>query len=47
MNRMPTLAPAIAASKPLIKLVYSREDFTQVPLPEHAAEYPELRYMGV
>lgn len=41
-----TLAPAISASEPRIKLVYSREDFTNIALPEHVAVYPELRYMG-
>src|SRR5882762_9615148 len=46
MKRMPTLAPAVAPPHPRIKLVYSREDFTKVPLPEYVAEYPELRYMG-
>jgi adenine-specific DNA-methyltransferase len=39
-------APTVDASKPAINLVYSREDFNHIPLPEHAAEYPELRYMG-
>jgi DNA adenine methylase/adenine-specific DNA-methyltransferase len=29
-----------------VKVVYSREDFAKVPLPEHVADYPELRYMG-
>jgi adenine-specific DNA-methyltransferase len=44
---MPPLAPAVAApARPRLKLVYSREDFSEVPLPEHVAEYPELRYMG-
>ena len=43
---MPTLASALAASKPRIKLVYSREDFTKIPLRENVAEYPELRYVG-
>lgn len=32
--------------EPRIKVVYSREDFSAVPLPEFAAAYPELRYMG-
>src|SRR4051812_44641480 len=32
--------------EPHIQVVYSREDFANVPLPERAAEYPELRYMG-
>jgi adenine-specific DNA-methyltransferase len=43
---MSTLAPAIPIPKPQIRLVYSREDFANVPLPEHVATYPELRYMG-
>lgn len=43
---MSTLAPAIPFPKPQINLVYSREDFTSIPLPEHVAAYPELRYMG-
>jgi adenine-specific DNA-methyltransferase len=29
-----------------VRLVYSRENFSSVPLPERVAEYPELRYMG-
>jgi hypothetical protein len=36
----------LQSRKPQIKLVYSREDFTKIPLPENVAEYPELRYMG-
>ena len=43
---MPLLARAPAAVKPRMKLVYSREDFTNVPLPENVSAYPELRYMG-
>src|SRR5437763_15761657 len=31
---------------PRIKVVYSRDDFSDVPLPERAAEFLELRYMG-
>jgi adenine-specific DNA-methyltransferase len=31
---------------PRSNVVYSREDFTGVPLPERVADYPELRYMG-
>jgi DNA adenine methylase/adenine-specific DNA-methyltransferase len=27
-------------------IVYSREKFADVPLPERVADYPELRYMG-
>lgn len=29
-----------------MKVVYSREDFANVPLPGRVADYPELRYMG-
>ena len=43
---MATLARAVAAPEPRMKLVYSREDFTRIPLPENVAAYPELRYMG-
>jgi adenine-specific DNA-methyltransferase len=48
ISGQPTLpfAPIVEASNPGINLVYSQEDFTHIPLPEHAAEYPELRYMG-
>jgi DNA adenine methylase/adenine-specific DNA-methyltransferase len=43
---MPNPAPAVSVVEPRIKLVYSREDFNNVPLPENVAAYPELRYMG-
>jgi DNA adenine methylase/adenine-specific DNA-methyltransferase len=43
---MPHLARAVEAPNQRIKLVYSREDFTNIPLPGNAAAYPELRYMG-
>jgi adenine-specific DNA-methyltransferase len=43
---MPKLAPVASAPRPRIKLVYSREDFAKLPLPEHVAAYPEFRYMG-
>jgi adenine-specific DNA-methyltransferase len=44
---MPPLASALLFEPPpQIKLVYSREDFAEIPLPDHVAEYPELRYMG-
>lgn len=33
-------------SAPRVELVYSREDFTDVPLPQQARLYPEFRYMG-
>jgi adenine-specific DNA-methyltransferase len=29
-----------------VQLIYSREDFSSVPLPERVSSYPELRYMG-
>ena len=31
---------------PQLRLIYSGEDFAEVPLPERATQYPELRYMG-
>lgn len=43
---MPTLAPAVSDSRSGAELVYSRENFAKTQLPEHMAEYPELRYMG-
>ena len=43
---MPSLATAVPTTAPLIKIVYSRENFVSVPLPERTADYPELRYMG-
>lgn len=43
---MSTLARAIPIPKPQIRLVYSREEFTNILLPERVAAYPELRYMG-
>jgi DNA adenine methylase/adenine-specific DNA-methyltransferase len=43
---MPTLARAVTNEQPRIKVVYSREDFSNIPLPDRVAEYPELRYMG-
>ncbi len=42
---MPTLARAVTDT-PRIKVVYSRDDFSGVPLPERAADFLELRYMG-
>jgi len=39
-------APAPHRADTQIKLVYSRERFADVPLPERVSEYPELRYMG-
>ncbi len=39
-------ATALLPFEPGIKLVYSREDFASVPLPENVLAYPELRYMG-
>lgn len=48
ISGQPTLpfAPTLEDSEPGINLVYSREDFSHIPMPEHAVEYPELRYMG-
>ena len=43
---MPSPANALPAFEPQIDLVYSREDFAGVPLPDRVADYPELRYMG-
>jgi DpnII restriction endonuclease len=43
---MPKLASAVSPAAPRIKIVYSREDFTKIPVPDRVAEYPELRYMG-
>lgn len=33
-------------SQPSVKVVYSQEDFSSIPLPAHVENYPELRYMG-
>ena len=43
---MTRLAKAVPPAEPQLKVVYSREDFANVPLPERVADYPELRYMG-
>jgi len=43
---MANLALAFPPVEPEIKLAYSREDFADLPLPQNAAAYPELRYMG-
>lgn len=43
---MPTPLALDLVFEPRIKLVYSREEFTDVPLPENVGAYPELRYMG-
>jgi hypothetical protein len=40
------MAVAVSTAEPRIKVVYGREDFTKVPLPERVADYLELRYMG-
>lgn len=45
-EEMPRLAATLSDTAPRIKVVYSREDFSNVPLPALVAEYPELRYMG-
>ena len=43
---MSSPATAVTSRRPALKIVYSRENFANVPLPEHVADYPELRYMG-
>ena len=43
---MPTAASLVLPFEPRIELVYSREDFAKLPLPERVSAYPELRYMG-
>jgi DNA adenine methylase/adenine-specific DNA-methyltransferase len=43
---MPRFAKTIPIAEPRIEIVYSRESFADVPLPDRVAEYPELRYMG-
>ena len=43
---MPRLTTAVTRTGPSIEVVYSRESFAKVRLPERAADYPELRYMG-
>lgn len=42
----PRLATAVPALEPRVELVYSRESFADVPLPDRVSGYPELRYMG-
>lgn len=37
---------AAPSAEPQIRVVYSREDFSNILLPEQIAEYPLLRYMG-
>lgn len=44
--RSTAATPSPATTTPRIELVYSREDFSDVPLPEQARRYPEFRYMG-
>src|SRR6185312_5406329 len=48
VNDMASRAAYLPGLKPQpgVKLVYSREDFSKVPLPDRMAGYPELRYMG-
>jgi adenine-specific DNA-methyltransferase len=48
ISGQPTLpfTSTVDALTPTKDLVYSREDFTHISLPEHVAGYPELRYMG-
>ena len=43
---MPPLDLAVAPVQSRLELVYSREEFTKVPLPDNVTAYPELRYMG-
>jgi adenine-specific DNA-methyltransferase len=43
---MPSPGKTLPAFEPRVDLVYSREDFAAVSLPDHVADYPELRYMG-
>ncbi len=38
--------PKPITNEPRMKLVYSRDDFADVALPERVAQFPELRYMG-
>lgn len=40
------MSPTTSAVATGIELVYSRQDFAEVALPDRAADYPELRYMG-
>jgi adenine-specific DNA-methyltransferase len=42
----PPSASALAFPESSLELVYSREDFSDLPLPENVSSYPELRYMG-
>ncbi len=38
---MPTVASAVTVpAKTQLNLFYSQEDFNDVPLPDHVAEYP-------
>jgi adenine-specific DNA-methyltransferase len=48
ISGQPTLpfTSTVDALTPNKDLVYSREDFTHIPLPEYVVGYPELRYMG-
>ncbi|MFB3829008.1 MAG: DNA adenine methylase [Bryobacteraceae bacterium] len=39
-------ATALLPFEPALELVYRRDDFSDVPLPEPVSLYPELRYMG-
>lgn len=43
---MRRMGAAVAAAESQLNFAYSWEDFTKVPLPEHVADYPELRYLG-
>ena len=46
VSRMSNLASAIPTARRQLQLIYSRDDFADLPLPDRAAAYPELRYMG-
>jgi adenine-specific DNA-methyltransferase len=43
---MPRQSVALLPFEPRLELVYRRDNFDHVPLPEPVKEYPELRYMG-
>ncbi|MBL8175217.1 MAG: DNA adenine methylase [Bryobacterales bacterium] len=46
MRTAKMFAPSLFDDEPRMRVVYSREDFSNIPLPDHVAQYPELRYMG-
>jgi adenine-specific DNA-methyltransferase len=43
---MPRQVAALLPFEPHLELVYRRDDFDNLPLPEPVSLYPELRYMG-